>query len=159
MLSFRTSALQGGEHVSVALAHVSPETDYLTRFRSKQEEIASDANTARTGFTERMAELVAMQQQEILRLQKVLHDATALPERYPVAMAVSSVANERGQVKHVLLATASDRSVWLMENFSPLGRSDLFKWGRVPNLPQASDEADASSRVAAATACSFRFKG
>ncbi len=117
--------------------------DFTRRFREKQEEIASDAATARTGFTERMAELGSMQQQEILRLQKVLRDNTAVPTRHAVTMAVSSTADKDGRVKHVLLATANDKSMWLMENYSPNGRPEYFKWGRVPALPQAADEADA----------------
>ena len=90
-----------------------------------------------------MAELVQMQQQEILRLQKVLRDNTVMPSRYAVTMAVASATNDRGLVKHVLVATANDKSTWLMENYSPHGMPEHFKWGRIPLLPQAADEADA----------------
>jgi hypothetical protein len=120
-----------------------PDADYIERFRQKQEEIANDAATARTGFTERMAELVQLQQAEVLRLQKIIRDNTQVPLRYAETMAVASATAKDGFVKHTLVATANDKSVWLMENFSPNGRPDLFRWGRVPLLPQAADEADA----------------
>jgi hypothetical protein len=129
--------------VSSALSVASDNADYMRRFREKQDEITTDANTARTGFTERMAELVQMQQAEILRLQGVLHDNTVLPDRYAAIMAVSSAVNKDGRVDHVLLATANDGSIWLMENYSPNGNPRFYRWGRVPALPQASDEADA----------------
>lgn len=123
--------------------HDNEGEDFTRKFREKQEKIAADAQTAKAGFSERMAELVQMQQAEILRLQKVLRDNTVLPERHAVTMAVASTADKSGMVKHVLLATANDRSMWLMENYSPNGRPEYFKWGRVPLLPQAADEADA----------------
>jgi hypothetical protein len=127
--------------MSNAISLAADNEDYTKRFREKQEEIAADANVARTGFTQSMAELVQMQQAEILRLQRVLHDNTILPDRYATTMAVSSVAGDNGLVKHVLLATANDGSIWLLENYSPKGRPEFYKWGRVPALPQARDEA------------------
>lgn len=123
--------------------HDNDDEDFVRKFREKQEEIAADAQTAKAGFSERMAELVQMQQQEILRLQKVLPDNSVLPERHAVAMAIASTTDKNGSLKHVLLATANDRSMWLMENYSPAGRPEYYRWGRVPHLPQAADEADA----------------
>jgi hypothetical protein len=116
--------------------------EFLRKFQEKQDELTEHAQSTRSGFTEKTAELIQMQQAEILRLQGVLRDNTVLPERHAVTMAVASTTNERGWVKHVLVATANDGSVWLMENFSPNGRPDCFKWGRVPLLPQVADEAD-----------------
>jgi hypothetical protein len=121
----------------------SGEEIYTQKFREKQEEIAVEAQTARAGFSDRVAELVQMQQQEILRLQKVIRDNTVLPDRYAVSMAIGSTTDKLGHIKHVLLATANDKSMWLMENYQPvLERSQYApKWGRVPLLPQAVDEA------------------
>ena len=122
---------------------LAKELDYTRKFHDMQEQIATDARTANTGFSERMAELVQHQQAEILRLQRVLRDNSVVPERHAVTMTVSSATDKDGRVKHVLLAVANDGSTWLMEGFSPAGRPDMFRWGRVPLLPQAAAEADA----------------
>jgi hypothetical protein len=122
---------------------LTKELEYTRRFHEMQEQIATDARTATGGFSERMAELVQLQQAEILRLQRVLRDNTVTPERHAVKMTVSSATDKDGRVKHVLLAVANDGSTWLMENYSPAGRPDMFRWGRVPLLPQAAAEADA----------------
>jgi hypothetical protein len=121
---------------------LSKELEYTRKFREKQDEIAADARTANNGFSERMAELVQVQQAEILRLQRVLRDNTVLPERHAIKMSVSSACDKDGRVKHVLLAIANDGSTWLLENYSPGGRPEYFRWGRVPLLPQAAAEAD-----------------
>ena len=94
-------------------------------------------------LTSKWLDLVQLQQAEILRLQRVLRDNTVLPDRYAVKMTVSSATDKDGRVKHVLLAVANDGSTWLMENYSPAGRPDMFRWGRVPLLPQAAAEANA----------------
>jgi hypothetical protein len=122
---------------------LAKELEYTRKFREKQEEIATDARTAAGGFNEQMAGLVQLQQAEILRLQRVLRDNSTVPERHAVKMTVSSATDKDGRVKHVLLAVANDGSTWLMENYSPAGRPDMFRWGRVPLLPQAAAEADA----------------
>ena len=122
-------------------ANVYNVEDYTQRFKDKQAEIERDVASSNRSFNERMAELVQMQQQEILRLQNVLRDNTTLPERHPVEIAIGSAASQDGRLKHVLLAVANDRSLWLCENYSP-NAPQYAKWGRVPNLPQAADEAE-----------------
>jgi hypothetical protein len=124
------------------VAKIYDASDYAQRFKDKQEEIQRDVEANNRGFNERMAELVQMQQQEILRLQKVLRDNTTLPDRYPAEIAIGSAATSDGRgLKHVLFAVANDRSLWLCENYAPAA-PQYAKWGRVPPLPQASDEAE-----------------
>jgi hypothetical protein len=127
----------------MTVTRIHPAGDFTAQIEAKRAEIEGEAATAGRGFSKSMADLVQLQNAEILRLNQIIHDNTVVPKRFAATMAVSSVADERGHIKHVLVATANDLSVWLMENFSPAGRPEFFRWGRVPNLPQASDEADA----------------
>ncbi|WP_158927082.1 hypothetical protein [Acidisphaera sp. S103] len=123
---------------AVATLHAK-EVDYLARFSAKQDQIANDANTGRTKFTEGMAEMCAMQQQEILRLNRIIRDNTVIPERHPVSVSVATTMRPNGTTREVWFAVASDKSLWLMSNESgPQHR----RWERVPGLPQAADEAD-----------------
>jgi hypothetical protein len=118
------------------------------RFEQRRDELVVDEQSSKATSNQRMADLLQLQQQEILRLQKVLKDNTIVPERHAVTMAISSVLDPKnGLQKHVLLATANDRSMWLLENYKPGGRPEYFTWGRIPNLPQAADEADAESKT------------
>ncbi len=117
------------------------EAEYNDRFQAKKDELTAEISNVGRGFGEKMAELVQMQQAEILRLQGILHDSTALPQRHPVEVAIGSVAGQSGRLQHVLLAVASDRSLWLLENYASAAPPGTMRWARVPGLPQASDEA------------------
>jgi hypothetical protein len=129
--------------MNTTVTRIHPAGDFTAQIEAKRAEIEGDITNAGRGFSKSMADLVQLQNAEILRLQGVLRDNTTVPTRHAVAMAVSSVVDDRGQQKHVLVATASDQSMWLMENFSPNGRREFYRWGRIPPLPQAADEADA----------------
>jgi hypothetical protein len=122
--------------------------DFNKRFAQQRDELVANEHTNKITFGERMAGLINEQQVEILKLQKLLRDNTVVPARHAVTMAVSSIADPKyGGQKHVLVATASDLSMWILENFSPGGRPEYYKWGRIPPLPQAADEADAESKT------------
>jgi hypothetical protein len=121
----------------IARIHADADAEYTARFRAKQEQIANDANTGRTKFTEGMAEMCAMQQAEILRLQRVLRDNTIVPARLPEAVSISITIGAGNIVRRSLFAKATDGSMWIMTDQQQGGR-----WERLSALPQAADEAD-----------------
>jgi hypothetical protein len=128
--------------MSNAIARIhADEADYLGRFTAKQDQIANDANVGRTKFTEGMAEMCAMQQQEILRLNRIIRDNTLIPERHPTMVSVSVGFRSNNIPRTTLFAAASDHSMWVMDHGAG-AESDYREWRRVRNLPQASDEAD-----------------
>ena len=129
--------------MALPIASLHDNGDFTRRFQEKQDEIAKDAANVKLGLSEHLGELIQMQSAEITRLKRIIHDATVLPERHAVAVAIGSVADERGYLKHVMLATASDRSMWILENYSSRAAPGLIKWQRIPQLPQAPDEASA----------------
>jgi hypothetical protein len=115
------------------------------KLRAKQDEVATAAQNAGRTFTQSMAELSQMQQAEILRLQNILRDNTAVPERHPVQVSVHTSADKNGFPQHSFVAIASDRSMWVMQNFKPGAGRHGSKWDRVPTLPQVADEVDSGS--------------
>ena len=121
-------------------AQVIDASDFLSRFEEKQREVSQSAETAGRSFSAGMADLIRLQQDEILRLHNLLRDNIAIPERHAIDAHVSSVANEKGRVEHVLLVIANDRSMWLLQNYSEFMRPEHVRWARVPALPQAADE-------------------
>ena len=104
----------------IARLHADANAEYMARFHAKQDQIANDAATGRTKFTEHMAELCAIAQAEVLRLQRVLRDNTVVPERHAVSISVSTATKQNGQIKTTLLAVGSDKSLWLLEDFVPV---------------------------------------
>jgi hypothetical protein len=128
--------------MSASLRPLGNDLTFDERLQAKQAEVAATAVSAGRSFTQSMSELVQLQQTEILRLQTILRDNTVVPERYPVEVAIGSVLGRHDMLEHVLLAVASDRSVWLLENFKARAAPGLCKWVRVPGLPQVTDEMD-----------------
>jgi hypothetical protein len=110
--------------------------------RAKQGEIATAAADAGRNLTQTMAELSQLQQAEIQRLQTILRDNTTLPERHPVHVAVHASADKNGFVQHSFVAVASDRSMWVLENYKPRAGKFAAQWQRLPGLPQVADEVD-----------------
>jgi hypothetical protein len=125
---------------AVARIHAD-EADYMARFSAKQDQIANDANTGRTKFTEGMAEMCAMQQQEILRLNRIIRDNVTIPLRHPTTVSVSVGFRSNNIPRTTLFAVASDNSMWVMDR-GVGAEAEYREWQRVRNLPQASDEAD-----------------
>lgn len=109
-------------------------------FAQKQREIQEGIVQSGRGFSEKMAGLMTMQNDEILRLRKVIADNTLIPERRPVHLAISSVVVSHS-VSHNLLAIANDGSPWLMQGYNPEESEEYHVWHRLPPLPQAMDEA------------------
>jgi hypothetical protein len=132
----------------LARIHHGGDDEFSAQIEAKRREIEDDVANSAKDIGTAMGDLVNLQSREISRLKQVIRDATIIPDRYAVTMAISSIADPKnGLQKHVLLATASDKSMWILENYSPLGRPERYRWGRVPGLPQAADEADAESKI------------
>jgi hypothetical protein len=126
---------------NIARIHSDAAADFARRLEEKREQVARDANTAKTGFTMGMAEMVDMLQREVLRLNGILHDATQLPDRHAVSVAVSTAFRPNGVPRNTLFAVGSDKSMWIRD-FGIGAEAQYDRWARVPNLPQAADEAD-----------------
>ena len=110
--------------------------------RAKQDEIAVAAADAGRNLTQTMAELSQLQQAEIQRLQTILRDNTTLPDRHAVQVAVHASADKNGFPQHSFVAVASDRSMWILENYKPRAGKFAAQWQRLPGLPQVADEVD-----------------
>jgi hypothetical protein len=110
------------------------------KVRAKQDEIAVAAADAGRNLTQTMAELSQLQQAEIQRLQTILRDNTTVPERHPVHVAVHASADKNGFTQHSFVAVASDRSMWILENYKPRAGKFAAQWQRLPGLPQVADE-------------------
>ena len=123
-----------------SVVRITDTNDYLSRFEDQQRELAKSAETAGRSFSQGMADLVQMQQAEILRLHNVLRDNTTIPERHAVDAHIASASGKDGRVEHSLLVIANDRSLWILQHFHPNMRPQDVRWFRVPQLPQAADE-------------------
>ena len=130
--------------MGTTLKFLGKDAAFEAQFRTKQAEVAASAEGAGRTFAQGLSELVQLQTAEISRLQGILRDNSTLPERYPVEVAIGTVRGRHDMLEHVLLAVASDRSVWMMENFKANAAAGICKWHRVPGLPQVMDEMDAS---------------
>ena len=128
--------------MSTSLTFLGKDASFEEKLRAKQDEVAATAVNAGRSFTQSMAELSQMQQAEILRLQTILRDNTTLPERHAVQVAVHASADKNGSPQHSFVAVASDRSMWILENYKPRAGKFAAQWQRLPGLPQVADEVD-----------------
>jgi len=129
--------------MSNALSRVIDVDDYAARFREKQAEIEQDAETNNRGLNERMAELVQMQQAEILKLQRILRDANMTPHRHAVSVTAAIGYDQQGRRRNSFVAIDNQGHMWVSADYSPApGAEQYFKWSRLPSLPSPAAEAE-----------------
>lgn len=114
--------------------------------KSRAAELQAEADTLRKKhrWQSAVADLAALQAEEIQRLNEVIADHYSRPTRKPVFASISTSHAQNGTKSTDIIVVDDHHDVWLIGN----PNHAYSRWERLPPLPTLSDMAERSEHEA-----------